>query len=205
MCNTQNPCNEEKKLSKGIHKGKCATYSVRKPGKMYGRKYATCTVFACTRVRARESKSAKDRCKKGDVKGMGREEGREKISGIRFKGIPTLWVFPFTRVVVTEKGMGESRRAINKNPHRELHIPRDAYRCIFVFLMGNVSHAERSFTIFLHIFRKRRYFTSDNSCVWRWYFGRVAVWNRFHFSSIKWNCYTVWRGLTIMQLLHMHS
>lgn len=34
------------------------------------------------------------------------------------------------------------RHAINKNPHRELHIPRDAYRCIFVFLMGNVSRAE---------------------------------------------------------------
>lgn len=39
-------------------------------------------------------------------------------------------------------GKRRERRAINKNPHRELHIPRDAYRCIFVFLVGNVSRGE---------------------------------------------------------------
>lgn len=47
------------------------------------------------------------------------------------------------------EGDGGGAHAINKNPHRELHsIPRDAYRCTFAFLMGNVSRGE-AYDIFI--------------------------------------------------------
>lgn len=86
-------------------------------------------------------------------------EKRENIRDQVFIGIPTPRVFPLTRVIVArreerERGGGErERRAINENPHRKLHIPRDAYRYIFVFLMGNVWRVGRLLQYF-YIFWK---------------------------------------------------
>lgn len=100
-----------------------------------GRKYAMYTVFACMceqgKTRAQKTKyvRAKERCRK--KKRRKRENIRDQVQ--RYSNPTSVFFHPRCRS--REK---RERRAINKNPHRELHIPRDAYRCIFVFLMGNV-------------------------------------------------------------------
>lgn len=100
-----------------------------------GRKYAVYTVFACMceqgKTRAQKTKyvRAKERCRK-KMKKKGKYQG----SGSKVFQPHECFLSP----ALSQQGEERERRAINKNPHRELHIPRDAYRCIFVFLMGNV-------------------------------------------------------------------
>lgn len=130
-------------------------------GKMYGRKYATYPVFACMYEKEREKVQRTEY----DGKRNGEEGKKYQGSGSKVFQPHECFLSP----MLSQRGeKGAARRAINKNLYRELHIPRDAYRCIFVFLIGNVSRGE-AYNIFTY---------SGNidisllisPCFWHWYF-----------------------------------
>lgn len=86
-CNTQYPCDERKKQQKEFIRENVQYIAFMREEKC-GRKYAMYTVFACMceqeKTRAQKTKyvRAKEGCRK-------KNEEKGKISGIRFKGIPT--------------------------------------------------------------------------------------------------------------------
>lgn len=83
MCNTQYPCNGKKKVPKGIHKGKCTTYSVHARGKMWKK---ICNVHSI-RVRVCVSKGKQERkrqnmyARKRDVEKKVKKKGKYQGSG----------------------------------------------------------------------------------------------------------------------------
>lgn len=190
MCNVQCPCDGEKKVSKRIHKGKCATYSTRENV----RKKICNIPSICVLVWVGKRKSAKDKIRRKE-----KWRGREKISRIRFKGIPNPMSVSFHPCCCSGKRTEKRGVRLIKICIARLQIPRDAYRCVFVFLIGNVSHGEAynistysgNIDISLLIVR-----VSDTDI------SVVTLPKIIDFIRIKWNCYTIIQRINYEIIIH---
>jgi len=144
----------EKKVSKEIHKGKCALYSIHVRKKICERKYATYTVFARARARACVCvcvcvSRRKQECKRQNIRKRDIEKKRENSRDQRFKDIPTTRVFPFTRVVAVgkeESGVRLIKIRIASYISRRMHIG------VYLCFSWEMYHMEK-FTIFLYILK----------------------------------------------------